>query len=914
MRKKLTRIFLVLAVVAVGASSVTSCKDTNDDIYAEIEAKNGDIDAAVEEQINALNEIKGNLQDQVDSLAQVTENLDEVSKQDQKDFTADLNALKHTIDSLIVEHNNSIIDINGKIANLVSVMQADYATKVCVTIQINTAISEIRGGYEGSMKDLYDLIQANKTDIASNLSKINANADSIAANKAAIEDLQGWVANFDATFGIFVENLQQVMDQYEQNFTNINNQLVTLTEDLNKATETAAYAFALAKADSTRLDALTKDLNDYKAANDKRVGDLEDLLEQYNGETNARIDSLAAACTANLKKAKDYANELYNDVLAKMIEQDAQTYNDAVAYTDAKMADLKAAIDELQQQIDKNTAAIAALDGRLNKLVTGIIVQGTQSPVLGMALTPIANVNLLAAYLGHTSEAVGFPSNRAADFVFADQAANVPADICNKTVVDEENGYVYDHATGNAGKLYLTINPNTVDFTNLTVSLVNSRGEQAKGFDPIVLSPSDKLLQFGWTRDGSAEGFYEADVTMSDPAKAKLSVDKAQLKSVAREALNALKGQGNINLMSWASSIFGQFNNKLDAYAAQVKWTDTHDGVEKEHKVTSQYNVAATAINPLSFAFLKNGQSRYQLPNIPTLDAAGLHFEHFNYDPVQLSGTKKVGVTVSIPDLDNYSPNVTVDMSGVTVTGVQLSGDPVAVIKFYDANGQECDIKNAEDAKVFVDISNVGVGTPTISGSPVVTVDMTNITYKDETYYADIDMAMFQDLIDQLNDQVGGMIGKVNDMIDMVNGKVEAIDSRFISRANNVINRINKVITNPNTYLQPTLFYNTVGGGLQQAPTVREAAVKVSKAGGDAIQLYPTSYTLEMLAPAMKKYIQVKHNGQIVSGRNINEVISGSVHTCAFNVEGNGIYEVLYTAIDFDGKVAARTYYFNVVD
>ena len=77
-----------------------------------------------------------------------------------------------------------------------------------------------------------------------------------------------------------------------------------------------------------------------------------------------------------------------------------------------------------------------------------------------------------------------------------------------------------DGDEGNAGTLYVTINPNTVDFTGQVLTLENSQAEASK-ITLGALKQSDKTLTFGWTR-AAGNGFYEAPATLAAAATASM--------------------------------------------------------------------------------------------------------------------------------------------------------------------------------------------------------------------------------------------------------------------------------------------------------------------------------------------------------------------------------------------------------
>ena len=85
-----------------------------------------------------------------------------------------------------------------------------------------------------------------------------------------------------------------------------------------------------------------------------------------------------------------------------------------------------------------------------------------------------------------------------------------------------------------------------------------------------------------------------------------------------------------------------------------------------------------------------------------------------------------------------------------------------------------------------------------------------------------------------------------------------------------------------------------------------EAAPSIVKANGEnAIVLAPTSYTLELLAPAYKKSIKV-------NGTELNTAeLDGNTKTVVASLK-SGKNEIVYEAVDFYGEKVSKKYYIEV--
>lgn len=178
-----------------------------------------------------------------------------------------------------------------------------------------------------------------------------------------------------------------------------------------------------------------------------------------------------------------------------------------------------------------------------------------------------------------------------------------------------------------------------------------------------------------------------------------------------------------------------------------------------------------------------------------------------------------------------------------------------------------------------------------------------------------VSMKEFNNIIDQVNSQVDNMLGTVENLANKVNKFESTIDGNFINRVNNYIHKCNYWLDNANKFLQPAMFA-TDGNNWVKLPTIASGATYVKMTNGKAnVLLLPTSYTLEYLAPAYKKYITVKDpSGATVTGENIGKVISGNIHKAGFTATKEGVYTITYDAVDYTGgKAKTKTFFIKVV-
>ena len=96
---------------------------------------------------------------------------------------------------------------------------------------------------------------------------------------------------------------------------------------------------------------------------------------------------------------------------------------------------------------------------------------------------------------------------------------------------------------------------------------------------------------------------------------------------------------------------------------------------------------------------------------------------------------------------------------------------------------------------------------------------------------------------------------------------------------------------------------------------------------GTEIELYPTSYCGELFAPAFRKFVAVTNifdaqgqplaDAQVLSfnqQNSLQQVINPTKTDVVYlqGLQAGYQYEIVYSAVDFSGKVVAKKYYLNV--
>ena len=795
-------------------------------------------------------------------------------------------------EEIIEQQKKDLADINNKLANI----------KQC-------------GCTEAAMKELIQkTIDENKA--ALNKGAVDAVIAELLKENSALNDA---IAKSEAVHKLLVEiygengdaGMKKQLDDLQSDF---NSAKAGWTEKTQALTDSVKMALTLAQSDSIRLDELEEKVRNNRTDIDQLKNDYDKLnnvtLPKLSGDLEqAKEDIITAKGVAD--EALQKANDLDRDLRA-LIETTKNEILEEVANKYVSKADLEnltlgtinkwyenSGIDNRFTTIENNYKdLIASLTDFYSKLVTGVVVQGSESPVTGYVQTPFGlDMSVMGAYYGNTMEG----------FEFGGQ--------------NYKSGTLISDSDSNTGLIFVTVNPTNVDPNCIDFKLVDSQGNEA----PFKLTPvnTNRVLKFGVSRGinvNEKSGFYALQVKLDaadvDKAKTWTSADAADLKDAAKNVLGKLRHpkSSSLNIGDIASSIENVFNNRLTRYGVKATWRFKNEKGEWVTKSTvSGLNLAATAFKPLSYEFLKDGIN-VDLPRIPSLQSI-LNFNDykFNWTPIEGMGNMKTSVTLKdMPDIDN----IKVKLDGEIVVPTPTVNTDIWLVGKETVKGTV-----NEDGTVTIDLGQLGANAEVTIGEIKVNPDGIKVTVdtsakKDMTYDVEIPMDEFNKIINNINNQVGNMIGNVNNIVDKVQGWSDKIDGQVITRLNNYIKKFEHLLTKSNSLLQPTMLYTAQNGSWNQLPNVKEAAAHLKLNGGKASTVFvATSYTAELLAPAYKKYVHVNGpEGATVTGANINKVIDGNIYKIGFEANKPGTYEIVYEAVDYSGKTVTRTFYVKVVE
>lgn len=617
-----------------------------------------------------------------------------------------------------------------------------------------------------------------------------------------------------------------------------------------------------------KLTELNKWLGELKETNP-------DLKTAIDARIQANMDVIKDGVYADKERfeAAIQGSEAYKNLKGKVDGVDSRVSAlERLRLTDAEAA--KKITDALNKRLNSVSGSLnSALDALLEQKLDGITVNATENPVTGYWNASFTGLNLKLASSFYGVAAEG--TNEWGEVIDTNQVLG---------------------KGGNAGYLYVSLNPTEIDPSLVKVELVNSQGEPAKGFELGSIENTDKVLTFGTKAASvSANGFYQVPVIASDPQNDGVEFDKGALAAAAKNVLNELRNpkENDLDLSKIASALYKNIP-VLTAYGVKAEYylynPDTQNlELHKTIKhAVSDYDIAAVAVKPVSFNFLKNNATLDKLSDWAV--------ENFRLPSLSSKLDKVIdalNVEISYDKADEFYTYSVITPNGLFC---QQDGNDVVIY------GQGTDLNNGQliDGELYR-IKNATVEKKFIStGGSAAAEFVFVIKTKDST---------IADLLASANKQIAGKLQPIKDVLSKTGSKWENV----IAKVNPLLQKVASKIGSANKLLQPTILYVDQNGNPNTLSTIG-GRLGTRFVGRGATTLYATSWTAELLAPAYKKSISVLEKGATVTladgTTSAAEPFDGSINKVIFNATKAGKYTIVYKAIDYSGVEVEKT--FNV--
>ena len=660
-------------------------------------------------------------------------------------------------------------------------------------------------------------------------------------------------------------SLADAIAKQKAELTDLNNELAKKVDKTTDALEKQALSDRIQE-NKDAIEALGDKFGDYadldaaiaasKAYTDDKVTEAKDVLnqkiEQLRGDDEAAREQLKAA------------------LMEKITANGEAISNEA----DARK--------QLQDNYDM------AFDFLINKNLNSIAINATENPVLGY---------FNAAF-------VGSQLNLASSFYGTAAQNNQDWDIAKGDFLND----------GNAGEIYVSLNPTEIDPRCITsLKLVDSQGNEAKGFELGQLQNTSRVLTYGFTKAASvsSNGFYAIPVKAVDPANDDFSLNKGELKEAAKNVIAKLQNpkESSLNLSQIATALYSSVNNQLKAYTVKAEyylWNPQTMKLVKKSAVAPTYNMAAFAVKPLSFNTLKDNQKlknlglaldKYMLPTLS--DKLGKFMNALDFQIKNENGKQ----------IKMYSM-----LSSKNVFAYENGNDVILV------NTQTREEYTLPNTKIAKNMSGSSLDQNVWKLHKETYTDSEGNTWDSWCWAPDYDEATYNyermyvfestdntidELLSSINDQIGTQLQPVKDAITNAATKWD----NAITPVNNLLHKINAHISDVNQLLQPTLLYKSTKTNSWNTLSRLKGKLGTRMTGTGSTVLVATSWTGELLAPAYKKSVYVKGNPAeakvtLMDGKTPAKKFAGSTQKVLFTAtpaaKGKS-YTIVYEAVDYSG-------------
>ena len=884
MKKKFINGLLMAALFVGFTSSMVSCKDYDDEKITNLEGELADNVAALKAE---LAKQKTELETKITAVETLVKNCEATCKAER--------------DKIWAEFGN-------------------YYTKTQVDAKDATLLQEIidRTSKPAVAQTVADLLNEGNTVLitaldsyVANYNKTNGiiNEESIRAIlKIELDKMQAAINEVDALAkraqklaeddSVRIDGLDALVAGLDKQVTDINTELGTVRETAN-----AAYAYA--DANKKLIDNLDSELGDLSTKVDNHYKELTALSTTESNHYNELTEAIEKKQQA-IDKVSDKVDELWGKAVEihekldediKKLDGDIQTLDGKIEGVATDLTTFKGEVAEFETEIKTLYSNILSevlnLQAYKKSNITSIEINGTYNPMYGELALPFGiRSNMLVVFRGSVDDGLIFFPNRNANYavgggdpkqIFTDDdlkmlgASSIddidgffdvqnPQDFVACQQFDA-NGKAQAPTAGNAGTLYLTVNPTNRDFEGTDFYLINSLNEKV----PVELSPlkkSSHKLTFGYTRAGVEEtsdnGFYETQVTVDANNAESLGL-RFDFESVKDVVTDVMKNDNGISITNIANAVYQNVSDLLDASAVKADWKVG----DETYSTVSQYDLGVASVKPLSFNFASDPKFDFS-ENFPGLGKV----EDF-------IGRLVDKICAGFPDLNPYDMEILdielVDIDTQTIHGAETAGaEVVATFKIYIPNNKLISVGPRTvqfDMPDWIALDPNG-GQHTIHPSnPTVTLEIVQAEPNEQGYDNQWVITLKYDISDEirhLNDyytedwtegenivkQIREYVDDVKKFLEKVlnfNQKIEdTLTGSLVNFLESATSKFKRFMT-PNKYMQPVLVAKTAKGytrlSQSQSYPLRVAAGNIS--------LVPTTYNAEALTPAFKKFVAV---------------------------------------------------------
>ena len=638
---------------------------------------------------------------------------------------------------------------------------------------------------------------------------------------------------------------------------------------------------------------------------DDDISPIYNALAQRSAELQQKIDSLKQVIDSQQPIINNY--NTYIDTTINNYFNEYNTYIDTTVII--KINDCDSMLKIINKQITNQALAIDSINAKLNLIdsringlsdsvrilwgkvdlilkkleelingnfITSVTIDGTRNDVLGVVALPGIEIPALAAYYGTNDNTID-------KFPYAGYDFNVGGKEFACYLEKDElplNGYVtFDgdlitEGYGNAGQVYFTINSTDYEaldiskFTKITVE--NSAGEVS----PVKLEnfrKSSARITWGlgkrfFTETGNKadNGFYVADATIAekDLKATRFGIEKfIDLKQLRKDLKARLDDIRDVEGENGSTSNTSKFKNFVREAAGLVFGLFQNDLTEKDYKTNASYSKQRLAFfTEKDGKLVRKGQTDLKLFTTA--------IKPLSYNTFWEYEKSKDGNWIIEECLEK------------------------ALSKIAKA------IHNRLGGKYGISVKIVSID----ESSKTVTIQFNS---QKETIVVD-DTQYWSDLKKAINSNGG---------LDAVNAKLAKLLSPYtlgnateaaVLRINTYLDKASDKLSD---WISKHLFTRAIAPIIIfETTTGMDRLCEGMMINKGTMHAYLTSGTMELLAPAYKKYVALKKGGTLLQ----SEVLPGNTQTYDFDLTEKGDYTIILSCVDYFGYVITKKYDIHV--
>ena len=620
-----------------------------------------------------------------------------------------------------------------------------------------------------------------------------------------------------------------------------------------------------------------------------------DTSEDVKTDLMAQVNQVRADLTPRIDQAEKDIDALEDSVSTHRTElnglrADVNDLKTRVKNLEDDVDSLEDVTKKLEYRMDTVENRIGTIVAALRNMVTSVTVNATSNGIVSNSkLFPGINMQFLGAAYGQAAYAGEFPSTEADDYIAGHGVVLTANDIAGAEKIEWAANDYLPVEEANAGSVFFTINPSNIDATDaksLKLSLVNSQNSD-KNFVKLgeVEQDTETVLEWGNTRadgDNFQPRLWKAAATidLEDAETKEKILDPTQIidfKKIASQVrtlvsdayhtagtTTAVKASAKEFLNGSAQIVATLLQTEIPsmpALALKAEWKDTVG----TRSVLSDYSLAATAYKPLSFGFGAE---------------LGVDGRTISLDKIDAAVAKLVNkIQDKANKLDLKLQNVNIDLTNAKA--------------------------NAGNFDLYLHFTTATVGTQTVITG--VTINNTATGNNGSIILSDDVMSIINAIpAEALNDLVKDAMNIIND-VNLYADRAKSLEVRVTNFLERYINKVILKISQDGLtrVLEPVLLY-------QGSEGVNRLASGMSVKAGAEIDLIPTTMTMEIFAPAYKKYVAVI--GKDGKAKNPVVLTRGQKNFSKVTVKiEEGDQAIVYSALDFSGKQIAKKVAINVV-